>query len=509
MLKLLEEKATAAATGTVPPSNDGGGRRAGGIVTNQSNCSKSAVYSNAKLQGAALGRTKACGVAKPSAAKLQKARAGAKRKMSMVLRASTEAYSDRVGEQGGGAPRRGNGSKNRPFLSSVQRGEVEHESLAMARIGGERRSKSAAALVVQVAYRQRMFHRFVWAQAYLRGPTHVFGFFKLASLPVLRGASASLTSPTIDNAPVGGFYSRQPQPGACGIQSSTGSSGVLEAKIPTGIGSTTLQGKETAPTGSNIVGEPLVNSIDTWPEPCGFSPSALHHIHAADAAFHEFKKWSREISATTAPGTIQNIDEAILVAATVARGATPATNTDGGVAAPSSPPANPAIQQAIYPLLAQSLPPQPKGTQLFEQKHAIRPAAVRSMLVDIRVPFMPGGLEVAMEDLERTIAQGGMGKTGVTRSVDRTTGVSSSAVIGGGGVKRKACKSRTGCLGHHGGSVSFVTWYDWWLRHLPFDPASTSCLLKTVRCAKNFHTAEIAAAKALRSAQTTAGAGTI
>ena len=51
-------------------------------------------------------------------------------------------------------------------------------------------------------------------------------------------------------------------------------------------------------------------------------------------------------------------------------------------------------------------------TTLFERKHAIHVAAVRPVLVDLRVPFGPGALDAAMEDLERAISTGDGGSSG-------------------------------------------------------------------------------------------------
>lgn len=114
------------------------------------------------------------------------------------------------------------------------------------------------------------------------------------------------------------------------------------------------------------------------------------------------------------------------------------------------------------------------------------------MLADLRVPFMPGALNAAIEDLEKVIAdEGGRDAAGAARSGVRPTGAGSN---GKGGANVWGGRNKTARFGQHGG-LSFVSWYGWWVRHLPYDPASTSCLLKTVRCALAMHAAEMAAAR--------------
>lgn len=441
VLKLLETKA--ATTLSLPPHNGGGGNASGGFPSATSNgnasseakrCFVGARNSSANARRDRRRPTSASAVVTNSTPLPKKKQDGTgncaaanygknvKRNMKQVLRTSTEAYSDRVGHHGGGAARLHRNNNSRAGGAAAGGGA---SGGITAGGGGERGRMFAAAQTVQVAFRQRMFHRFVWAQAYLRSPTHAFGLFKRC-LTVLRGVGAAQAAPS-GAAPAGALATRQ-----------------AEAPMD-------------------------VNSIDAWPELPGFSLSLPHHVHAANPIFLRYVRWCRLESSNSSFG------EGV-------RGA-PAT-LPVAAAAVESPQLLTSAQEP--PRLRQQQQP-PEGAQLFEKKHAIRTAAVRSMLVDLRVPFLPGALDSAMEDLERIIAREGAGDGGSDRDV---TGAATRSKPPANGVG----KAGGGKLGQHTAEISFAGWYGWWIRHLPFDPASTGCLLKTVRCAKALHGAEISAA---------------
>lgn len=358
-----------------------------------------------------------------------------------VLRTSTEAYSDRVGQQGGGAIRLNANSKPGAGYGATAGGR-----------GGERARMSAAAQTVQVAFRQRMFHRFVWAQAYLRGPTHAYEVFKRC-LPMPRGGGGGGGSFASAATP------RHPPPLPPGAL----------ADVPSAA----------------------VNFGDVWPELPGFCPSFPHHVHAADSIFLGYlrscTRESADISFSSAATTAEEGTEP---------GKTPPTasaSTGAGVTSPGRPPQQTQQQQQQNPEFAEA----------FERKYHIRTAAVRGMYVDLRVPFLPGALDAALEDLEQTIAQenapsvAGRGKSR-RRKVDAVgSGEQLASPLCGSGGGTAGGKGRGG-QNLHGGRMSFARWYPWWIRNLPFDPASTGCLLKTVRCAKALHASEIANHNAAR-----------
>eukprot|EP00903_Cladosiphon_okamuranus_P008297 g7983.t1 len=419
----------------------------------------------------------------------------AKRNMKQVLRTSTEAYSDRVGQHGGGAARLH--TSTNPRLGGGGAGAAGGASGGItAGGGGERGRMFAAAQTVQVAYRQRMFHRFVWAQAYLRSPVHAFGLFKRC-LTVLRGADAATAAAAAAGAPTA----------AAAATAAAASGASAGAGIGAGAGGTPA-GIPAAKTTSRASADDVA-SIDAWPELPGFCLSLPHHAHAADPVFLRYVRWrQREIS--NGGGSF---DERINGATAVK----PASGGSTAVVAPLPPPQPLAFaQNEGSPQQPQQHERPPEGNRLFEKRHPIRTATVRSMLIDLRVPFLPGALDSAMDDLERTIAREGGGGGGVNNAAvfgggsnsrpggdgrsDHDTAGSAVAAAGtskeqtGNGVGGRAVAR--GCrLGQHGAAaeISFAGWFCWWVRHLPFDPASTGCLLKTVRCAKALHAAEISA----------------
>ncbi|CAN0337136.1 unnamed protein product, partial [Laminaria digitata] len=454
VLKLLEAKAEAAAQ---PPSHggDGGGRRSSGAVMATASSSSS---SGAKFKSSAA-RDRGPSSSPKDISNPDEG--GTKRSIHKVLRIATEAYSDRVGQQGGGVTR------YRPPTSGAAGTGAGAGGAGLAgtrAVRGDRARMNASALSVQVAFRRRMFHRFVWAQAYLRRPTHAYGILKRVCPPRLGGGGAGVSA---------------------GAGAGVGPAGTAGAMATTPIES--------------------VMVIDAWPELQGFCLSVPHHVHAADTAYLEYYRATSPAHATAAVTTI--------TAAATATAATTAATTSQLPNISSSPvrfitDASPPPPSPLLP------PPPPPGAQLFERKHPIHAAAVRSVLLDLRVPFGPGALDAAMEDLERVISGGDGGASGgkphsrggsksqaQQSSSDRDSHRKSQAqsssdrhgrrsgVARGG---RSPNGPRLGGYGHHGGGLSFVGWHDWWVRHLPYDPASTDCLLKTVRCAKGLHSAEMA-----------------
>lgn len=318
-----------------------------------------------------------------------------------------------------------------------------------------------AAQTVQIAYRQRMFFRFVWAQAYLRSPTHAFGLFKRC-LATLRGASSSAAAAATG---------LDPAPGGMAMPAAA-----RNAEPP-------------APAGDDVV---VVSSIDAWPERPGFCLALTHHAHAVDPVFLGYVRWRRRRESSSSSGSTSGRGAPAVATTTIP--ATPAAAEGSSPAQHEPPPAPPPPLPLPLPQqqqLQDTPPPDPEGARLFEKKHPIRTAAVRSMLADLRVPFLPGALDSAMEDLERTIAREGAGAGSAAAAAAARSGrppgiaVSGGRPVGGGGR-----------LGPPQGvpGISFAAWYGWWVRHLPFDPASTGCLLKTVRCAKALHAAEVSAA---------------
>ncbi|CAM9963047.1 unnamed protein product [Ectocarpus sp. 8 AP-2014] len=361
--------------------------------------------------------------------------------MKKVLRTATEAYSDRVGQQGGGATR----------INANRKPGAGCGATAVGR-GGERARMSAAAQTVQVAFRQRMFHRFVWAQAYLRGPTHAYEVFKRC-IPMPRGGGGG-----------GNFASA----------------------------ATPHHPPPLRPAALADVASAAVNLVDAWPELPGFCPSFPHHVHAADPIFLRYLRSctpkSYDISLSSATTTPEEGTDTGKTPPTTSASA----STGAVVSSPGRPPQQTQQQQQNQ-----------EFAEAFERKYHIRTAAVRGMYVDLRVPFLPGALDAALEDLEQTIARDsappveGGGKNR-RRKVDTvSSGVRLASPLRGSSGGTAGGNGRVG-QNPHGGRLSFAKWYPWWIRHLPFDPASTGCLLKTVRCAKTLHASEIANHNAAR-----------
>lgn len=430
-----------------------------------------------------------------------------KRRMDKVLRTLTEAYSDRVGQLGGGAAKHGSIGKRHAASSVSGIGGVGR---AGADGGGERARLKSSALVVQRAYRRRMFHRFVWAQAYLRRPKHAFGLFKrVCCSPILGAATASTTlntdvsnrinTSTLASVSAEEHYSEHERLSNCytGIDKTT----TANTRFASAPSQHEEDGKFVRRRASGPGAELTLTSIDAWPEPLGFSPVAPHHAHAADAAFLEYVRWCRRREAAANGGTNQAWDDLGVSSERVPCGgvegdASGAHGCAGGKrvgAAAKNTTQTPAQQQQQQQEKEEEQPVPtplqhpPQGAGLFERKHVVRTAAVRSLLQDLRLPFAPGALDSAMEDLECAIASANTN----TVTSERTHQSDVRLSPGRGG--RNQSKGGRGGGGGRGG-LSFVCWYDWWVRHLPYDPASPTCLLKTVRCARGLHSAEIAIA---------------
>lgn len=372
-----------------------------------------------------------------------------RRSVKKALRASTEAYSDRVHREGGGAAR-----KSKPWGKG---GAAAGPGGIAGSVGGERGVTLAAAITVQVAFRQRMFHRFVWAQAYLRSPAHAYGVFTRCR-PVSRHGS---------NAGFGAPSAVLPPSVAAFVDATSGNMSIspaAAAAVPQLTGGTTIED--------------------------------------FDAAFQGYVRWRRREGSTGSLLDAKSTDKSTEAVRPPASPLVAARGTEAPL--PGSPSVHPSQAQKQQREQHQQ---RPEGAELFERKHVTRTAAVRSALVDLRVPFLPGALEAAVEDLERTIARengrsaavtasGNCDKKPLTSDGGRETAVSLSPTPTRGGAKGRggAASSRLENP-HHGGGLSFAEWYLWWTRHLPFDPASTGCLLKTVRCATALRAAEIAAAE--------------
>lgn len=426
VLKLLENKTAAANTtatvslhrvatgreGMVANVNDGGsGTKLGGKRVSR------------HLRHSSTGPSRLSptrdGLRKEEATMTGRTKTTGKRSLSMVLRRSTEAYSDRIESRGGGRVRHGNRSS---AFGAANGSAVAKEAAARGGGGGDRARMHLAVKTVQAAFRRRMFHRFVWAQAYLRRPTHAFFLMDRVCQP----------------AGCDGSYG-----GGCGSQAN---------RVDAGC--------------SRVCG------INGWPEPPGFCPSGLHHVHAADIAFLAYAKWHRN--------ACQNGD-----------GKSP----NEGIRSPS-----PETLKMLNANSAAELPARPPaGAEVFGQKRPTRAQAVHSMLFDLRLPFSRGALDAAIEDLEKMIDREGRESRVV---IDDT--FNRDAFIQILDTNRAGTKARKGKIGADGGGrgISFVNWYAWWVRHLPHDPASTSDLLKMVRCAKGLHCAEIAAAAAAAATDT-------
>lgn len=386
-------------------------------------------------------------------------------RMITVLQRLTEEYGDRVGERGGGT------SSGRFRNTSATASGGGGTGGGRTGPAADRKRANAAALIVQRAFRVRMFHRFVWAQAYLRRPMHAFRLFKRVSRPII-GASC---------APFADMSTFDGDPGPS--QHCDG------GKI--------LFGAARDP----------VTSIDTWSEPPGFCVSSPRHMHSADLAFWAYSRWRRDslkISVMAggeedyiADGVPKVADCTVMQSGRVMgsgvkhrQSAVPtasASTRAGGVAAATS------VGTAVDPTETEhARAPPPFGSYLFERKYEIRKEAVRVLLLDLRLPLAVGALDVAIEHLESILTaeatpsdepclvKGNVGS--------RTCGATEG---GGGGTRGRGHVKNLLALGRYFG-ISFVTFYQWWVRHLPYDLTTAACLVKTVRCARALHTAEIA-----------------
>lgn len=336
----------------------------------------------------------------------RKDRNGTSRERSVcaILRRSTEEYGDRVGKYGGGGAKHGMVHR---YPLPIPRGSSTEGAIA-AGAGGDTATGDAAVLSVQAVFRQRMFHRLVWAQRYLRRPTHAFSIFKRACRPCLLASANIQTYGDV---------------ASTAVRQST---------------DTTFE--------------------DLWPEAPGFNPSTPYHTHAADSAFFKYLTSRRQVS-TTSRGRTQ-LD---------------AHGQAVGLELSSAPEATP--------------PPRTQGMHFFARKYAIHTEAMRSTLLNLHLPFIPGALDAAMDDLESIIDAG----TSVSAG-DHVAGSSHKATLTRSGVERARIRNRQqSYIAHRRQELSFSSWYEWWLRHLPYDIGSPTYMLKTIRCAQTLHSAEVAA----------------
>ena len=361
-----------------------------------------------------------------------------KRTLCAALRKSTEAYSDRVGKYGGGV------SSSRLCLgrvhSSTSLGVVNRKTML-----AETANINNAALAVQRVFRRRMFRHFVWAQSYLRRPMHAFAIFKRICRP-LGGANvrvddvAAVTTKTL------------------GVEEST-------SKSTTVCQVSMSRNDDIAGTKVSKGDLPVITSLDTWPEAPGFNPSAPFHRHKADVIFLEYLRRCRQA---------------------------PAVVSGAKVSTPSDNRLEVSLETSSAPSATTSS--RPRGIPAFERKYAIRTEAMRSTLLDIRLPITSGALDAAVEDLNRVVlAEASVGSGGRIGAFFTDATSKSSIALNRGVERRKAQNSRAHNITLRSDSLSFSTWYGWWLRHLPYDPGSTARLLRTVRCARMLHSAEIVA----------------
>lgn len=346
--------------------------------------------------------------------------------VSAILRRSTEEYGDRVGKYGGGGAKHGVLARRCPL--PILRGSGT-EGMVSAGTGGETATADAAVLSVQTVFRKRMFHRLVWAQRYLRRPTHAFSIFKRACRPCLL-ASANIHT-NID--------------------------------VATAVATGAQQGVK----GQSAVSTAVLQSTDTtvgdvWPEAPGFNPSAPYHTHAADDAFFEYLKWRHQESTTSrgakvSPTQLDAHGQAVGLELSSALEATPPSRT--------------------------------QGIHFFARKYAIHTEAMRSTLLNLHLPFIPGALDAAMDDLDSVIDAETSFSAG-----DHVAGSSHKALSTRSGVERARIRNRQQKgIAHRRQELSFASWYEWWVRHLPYDIGSPTYMLKTIRCAKTLHSAEVAA----------------
>ncbi|CAN0296517.1 unnamed protein product, partial [Hapterophycus canaliculatus] len=354
VLKLLEAKRAAS---SLPPPKD---------VTPGTGPTKSGPSSKPSSAAARIGGAKArrdrCRPASVATTQIDRRVGGngagrgddrqERRSMKKVLQASTEAYSDRVDREGGGAARTCARNQSWGKGRAAGQGRIGGRTAggAAGGGGGERGVISAAAVTVQVAFRQRMFHRFVWAQAYLRSPAHAYGVFGRC-FPASRGGGN------------GGF-------------------GATSALLPTPVANL------ADPTGLNTSTPPAATAI--VPQLNG-----AIRVEDFDGAFLGYVRWRNRERSTDSLLDATSVDKMTgLVRPTAAASLAP-----GGTKATAHP------SPGSLPQQQQQQQQRPEGAELFERKLAIRTAAVRSVLVDLRVPFLPGALDAAVEDLEKTIAR--------------------------------------------------------------------------------------------------------
>lgn len=348
------------------------------------------------------------------------------RSVCAVLRRSTEEYGDRVGKYGGGGAKHGVMVRRYPL--PIPRGSGT-EGMTSAGAGGDTATGDAAVLSVQAIFRQRMFHRLVWAQRYLRRPTHAFSIFMRACRPCFL-ASANIRT-NIDVAAAAAVGSQQ------GVKGQSAASTAVLQSTETTLG-------------------------DIWPEAPGFNPSAPYHTHAADGAFFEYLTWRRQLSTTSrgarvSPTQLDAQGQAVGLESSSAPEATPLSRT-----------------QEIH---------------FFARKYAIHTEAMRSTLLNLHLPFIPGALDAAMDDLESIIDAESSLSAG-----DHIAGSSHKAIFTRSGTERARIRNRQHKgIAHRRQEVSFASWYEWWVRHLPYDIGSPTYMLKTIRCAKTLHSAEVAA----------------
>lgn len=439
---------------------------------------------------------RALGKSKGNAANESRSRDG---KPTTLLQRLTEEYSDRVGERGGGTP--SCSGRNLP---------VKTNGAGVGGGGGkgpmaERKRAHAAALTVQHAFRLRMFHRFIWAQAYLRRPLHAFRLFARVSRPLV---GTSFPSPvTVKTGAVGALS------GDTGIGGAAAGGATARMILGTACIS---DGAISAADSESIT------SLDAWLELPGFCVYDPRHVHSVDDAFWNYSRWHRKLysCATSAAGATA-VDRAFTTDYLPTLGTETSLNmcaegVGGGggeedkrgttteVASSTSLLAAGRAETAttMPPAPGQAVavePPSspPEGAHLFERKHAVRKEAVRVLLLDLRLPLTLGALDMAIEDLGRVISK----DYSMSLERDQSVDLGGPRVVGlevrgaGTGAQRTSVgQKKIGAFGQ-GQGISFVSFYDWWMRHLPYDPASASCLMKTVRCARGLHAAEVSSGR--------------
>lgn len=403
---------------------------------------------------------------------------------STLLQRLTEQYSDRVSEYGGGK------------LSSSTR-KLSMKTDGSGGGGGsaaDRKRLHAAAVIVQQAFRVRMFRRFTWAQAFLRRPLHVFRLFARVSRPLHSPARPSLA--------------RSSEP-------------AMRARVA-----------HTSDGNVSAVGDcDPITSINSWAEPRWFCLSDPHHVHSADEAFWACSRWHRDHcrDASAAPSNQQSLGGRSHVFMAHSRtpyeetspnvvriegscgdgeqdilGTTPAASCTEPRAQSRRPDVGAPVMLAASgrttPEKTQTEPP-PEGADVFLRKYAVRKEAVRVLMLELRLPLPPGALEHAIEDLEKDISGENASWRGVGNNIstmgDQST-AGREAGTSGETTSQQTCFVRTkkNAGFAHGRGISFASFYQWWVRHLPhYDLASTSCVMKTVQCARALHSTEVSSGR--------------